>query len=120
MARHVGGHGHVAAGCAHDQDSAAAQRPARVQHFERLTQGRQRFTASDAGLPAKSVEGDIGAGERAGVTARRARGRLGAAGLYQRDGFARSAARARRAREAIHVLDALDVEAEGRDTRIVG
>ena len=96
-----------------------AQRAAGVEDLERLAQGRERFAARDAGLPAEGVERGVGAGQRAGVAVRRACRRRGAARLDERDGLAGSARLRRGVREALRVLDALEIQPEGADARIV-
>ena len=96
-----------------------ASAPPRMEQLERLAEGAERVAAREAGLPAEGVEYAVGARQRAGVAVRGARRGGGAAGFDDGDGLAGAARLVRGAREALGVLDAFQIQAERRDTRIV-
>ena len=90
-----------------------------MEYLERLAERAQRVAAGDAGLAAESIEHAIRAGKGARVAVRRARRGRGATRLDHRDGLARAARLVGRPRKTLRVLDALEVQAESRDARIV-
>jgi hypothetical protein len=118
-ARYIGGHGHVAARRAHHQHLAAGERTAGMKHLERFAQRTQRVAARDAGLTAKGLEYFVGTSQRPGMAVRGARRRGGAAGFDDGDGFARGARQRGGARKSLRVLNALEVQTEGRYACIV-
>ena len=95
------------------------ERPSRVEQLERFAQRAQGVAAGNARLPAERLEHLVGARQRAGVAVRGARRGRRAPGLDDGDGLAGRAAPVGGARKSLRILDALEIQAECRDARIV-
>ena len=112
---HVRGHRHVTARRAHHDSPAPGQRSTGVEDLQRLAQRRQRLATGNSSLRAIGVEHGIAARKCARVAAGGADGGFGATGLDHRDRLAVRPCLVDGAREPCGVLDALEVQAEGRD-----
>jgi hypothetical protein len=116
---HVGHERRLAARTAHGDQAVAGERSAVMQELEGFGEGGD---GGDAGEPVAREQGVVevvGAGERTRVAHGHFRPLFGAAGLEHDDGFSRLHGLRGGGGEALDVLQALDVEADGADARLV-